>query len=153
MLYEAVRQSLETWLACAREVCPDDDPIPAWVEEEFRRYLTCGILAHGFARASCPACGHNFLVAFSCKGGGVCPSCNTRRMAETAAHLVDNVFTSSACASVGARASEAVALLLAPRPGVGRALARGRTPHARAPAAQMLCGGPGERAHGQVNFM
>jgi len=66
--------------------------IPAWVEEEFRRYLTCGILAHGFARARCPACGHDFLVAFSCKGRGVCPSCNTRRMVETAAHLVDHVF-------------------------------------------------------------
>ena len=31
-------------------------------------------------------------VAFSCKGRGVCPSCNARRMAETAAHLVDHVF-------------------------------------------------------------
>jgi hypothetical protein len=28
----------------------------------------------------------------SCKGRGVCPSCNTRRMAETAAHLVDHVL-------------------------------------------------------------
>lgn len=26
------------------------------------------------------------------KGRGVCPSCNARRLAETAAHLVDNVF-------------------------------------------------------------
>ena len=33
-----------------------------------------------------------FLVAFSCKGRGVCPSCNTRRMVETAAHLTDHVF-------------------------------------------------------------
>jgi hypothetical protein len=33
-----------------------------------------------------------FLVAFSCKGRGLCPSCTTRRMAETAAHLVDHVF-------------------------------------------------------------
>jgi hypothetical protein len=31
-------------------------------------------------------------MAFSCKGRGVCPSCNTRRMAETAAHLTDHVF-------------------------------------------------------------
>ena len=34
---------------------------------------------------------HDFFVAFSCKGRGVCPSCNTRRMAETAAHLADHV--------------------------------------------------------------
>ena len=34
----------------------------------------------------------NTFVAFSCKGRGVCPSCTTRRMAETAAHLCDHVF-------------------------------------------------------------
>jgi hypothetical protein len=58
-------------------------------------YLECGILACGFARARCPVSRPRFpgcLVAFSCKGRGVCPSCNVRRMAETAAHLVDHVF-------------------------------------------------------------
>ena len=54
--------------------------------------LECGIFAHGFARARCDDCGHDYFVAFSCKGRGVCPSCNTRRMAETAAHLVDHVL-------------------------------------------------------------
>jgi hypothetical protein len=29
---------------------------------------------------------------FSCKGRGICPSCNTRRMAELAAHLTDHVL-------------------------------------------------------------
>ncbi|MBK8742744.1 MAG: transposase zinc-binding domain-containing protein [Betaproteobacteria bacterium] len=38
------------------------------------------------ACASCAERGHDFLVAFSCKARGVCPSCNTRRMVETAAH-------------------------------------------------------------------
>ncbi|WP_374348959.1 transposase zinc-binding domain-containing protein, partial [Phenylobacterium sp.] len=42
---------------------------------------------HGFARARCGDCGHDYFVAFSCKGRGVCPSCTTRRMVETAAHL------------------------------------------------------------------
>jgi hypothetical protein len=32
------------------------------------------------------------LVAFSCKGRAVCPSCGGRGMAERAAHLVDRVF-------------------------------------------------------------
>jgi len=59
---------------------------------EFRRYLDCGILAHGFARARCPDSSYDFIVAYSCKGRGMCPSCTTRRMAETAAHLVDHVF-------------------------------------------------------------
>jgi hypothetical protein len=62
------------------------------VERDLRRYLECGILAYGFARAYCEECGHDFLIAFSCNGRGICPSCNTRRMAETAAHLVDHVI-------------------------------------------------------------
>jgi hypothetical protein len=33
-----------------------------------------------------------FVVAFSCKRRGVCPSCNGRHMAQTAAHLVDHVI-------------------------------------------------------------
>ncbi len=65
---------------------------PAYVERTFRRYLECGILAHGFARAYCDECQHDFLIAYSCKGRGVCPSCDTRRMVETAAHLADHVF-------------------------------------------------------------
>ncbi len=90
LLYRVVQEHLETFLSLA------DDPmghgLPGYVEQDFRKYLQCGILAHGFARARCPECGHDFLVAFSCKGRGVCPSCNARRMAETAAHLVDHVF-------------------------------------------------------------
>jgi hypothetical protein len=68
------------------------DGVPTHVENEFRSYLKCGILAHGFARARCSSCGYDFLVAFSCKGRRACPSCNAKRMAETAAHLVDHVF-------------------------------------------------------------
>ena len=48
------------------------------------------LLAEALAR--CAACGHDFLVAFSCKGRGLCPSCTTRRMAATAAHLVDQAI-------------------------------------------------------------
>jgi len=36
------------------------------VEREFRGYLECGILAHGFVRVHCDACGCDRLVAFSC---------------------------------------------------------------------------------------
>ncbi len=92
MLHAVVREHLETWLARTREAHPDEDPIPRYVEDDFRRYLTCGLLSEGFGRARCRACGHDFLVAFSCSKRGVCPSCTTRHMAETAAHLVDHVF-------------------------------------------------------------
>jgi len=60
--------------------------------EELHACLRCGILAHGFARIRCDSCGHERLLAFICKGRGVCPSCNTRRMAEVAAHLTDRVL-------------------------------------------------------------
>ena len=65
--------------------------LPPWTEHEFRRYLTCGILAFGFARARCNDCRQERLVAFSCKGRCVCPSRTNRRMAEVAAHLSDSV--------------------------------------------------------------
>ena len=88
--YRTVQSHFETWLALTGG--PGDESTPAYIEQAFRRYLDCGILANGFARAHCDECGHDFLIAFSCKGRGVCPSCNTRRMAETAAHLTDHVF-------------------------------------------------------------
>jgi hypothetical protein len=91
-LHRIVREHLETYLALANESDPMGDGVPDHVEKEFRSYLTCGILAHGFARARCATCGYDFLVAFSCKGRGACPSCSAKRMAETAAHLVDHVI-------------------------------------------------------------
>lgn len=48
-------------------------------------------VARGFALVRCPDCGFQRLVAFSCKAH-VCPSCNARRMEDTAGHLVRNVF-------------------------------------------------------------
>ena len=88
--YRTVQSHFETWLELSTGEFNESPP--AHVENAFRRYLECGILARGFARAHCDECGHDFLIAFSCKGRGVCPSCNTRRMVETAAHLADHVF-------------------------------------------------------------
>ena len=90
-LYQSVQGHLETYLALAREGHDDGGGVPHYVEREFRRYLECGILAHGFARARCGDGGHDFLIAFSCKGRALCPSCNARHMAEVAAHLTDQV--------------------------------------------------------------
>jgi hypothetical protein len=91
-LYRLVQENLETFLADSREACLDDDPIPEYVERTFRKYLECGIPSFGVARARCASCGYDFLVPFSCKTRGLCPSCNARRMVETAAHLVDHVI-------------------------------------------------------------
>ena len=67
--------------------------MPGHVEDELRGYLQCGLLCFGFGRALCTGCGRGLVVAFSCKGRGVCPSCNGRHMAQTAAHLADHVIS------------------------------------------------------------
>jgi hypothetical protein len=84
-----VRAELETFLARA---AARERPAPRFVERELRAFLRCGVLAHGFVRVHCPGCGLDRVVAFSCKGRGVCPSCGGRRMADTAAHLIDRVL-------------------------------------------------------------
>jgi hypothetical protein len=86
-LYEAVRANLATLLERAEQ--DGGFGYPAFVEHEFRRFLDCGVLARGFARLRCPDCGHERLLAFSCKGRCLCPGCMGRRMAATAAQLVD----------------------------------------------------------------
>jgi hypothetical protein len=96
LFYQTIAEHFETWhaLASAGQFDGQGDhhtPKP-YVRQAFRKYLECGIFAHGFARAWCDDCGHDYFVAYSCKGRGVCPSCNTRRMGETAAHLADHVF-------------------------------------------------------------
>ena len=49
------------------------------IRETVYKYLDCGDLKHGFARVRCPDCGHEYLLAFSCKGRYFCTSCHTKR--------------------------------------------------------------------------
>jgi len=89
VLYNVVAGDLENFLAGQRR---RDRVVPRFVERELRKFLECGVLANGFLRVHCDACGQDRVVAFSCKGRGICSSCGGRRMAETAAHLVDRVL-------------------------------------------------------------
>ena len=66
--------------------------LPGYVQREFEEFLQCGRLEHGFLRVRCESCHAEHLVAFSCKRRGFCPSCGARRMAESAALLVDEVL-------------------------------------------------------------
>lgn len=84
-----VSEQLETFLARQRR---RERSVPRFVERELRSFLDCGVLAHGFLRVHCDACGQDRVVAFSCKGRAVCSSCGGRKMADTAAHLVDRVL-------------------------------------------------------------
>src|SRR3954453_8342469 len=88
-LYQVVQEHRETFLAQVQ--AETGARLPEFIKDEFDAFLECGILAHGFLRLRCGECGHDKLVAFSCKRRGFCPSCGARRMAGTAAHLVDCV--------------------------------------------------------------
>jgi hypothetical protein len=91
VLYHVIAEPLETLLASLADD-PEATGLPAYVEREFYDYLRCGILAHGFLRLGCDTCHHALLVPFSCKRRGFCPSCAGRRMAQTAAYLVERVI-------------------------------------------------------------
>jgi len=96
VLYKLVQDNLETWLGTRREACPDDDPIPAYVEKAFRSYLLCGIWSAGLTEFACPRCPRGcrdaVFVALSCKTRGLCPSCGAKYMVKTAMHLEQNVL-------------------------------------------------------------
>jgi hypothetical protein len=88
-LHRAVRLHRSAFVAAARR---RGHVVPQVVERELDGVVDCGVLARGFARVRCGACGHELLVPFSCKRRGLCPSCTARRAEDTAAHLVDRVL-------------------------------------------------------------
>jgi len=91
VLHRVVCEHLQTFL-WELDRHHEERGAPLFVKREFQRFVRCGVLAHGFARFRCGACGTDRLVAFSCKGRGFCPSCGGRRMTERAAHLIDHVL-------------------------------------------------------------
>lgn len=90
MLHAIVRAHLAGFLRFADERYAH--PLPRYVRRAFEHYLRCGLPEHGFLRLRCDDCGHDRVVAFSCKERGTCPSCAGRTMSNTAAHLVDRVL-------------------------------------------------------------
>jgi hypothetical protein len=126
--YQVVQEYLETFLAQVE--AETGVGLPDFVKEEFDAFLECGILAHGFLRLRCADCVHEKLVAceasipglagnvhvaptpaaFSCKRRGFCPTCGARRMAETAAHLVDHVIPRVKVTAMGALVSDPASL-------------------------------------------
>ncbi len=89
LLYQIVEQHYPLFVT---HIARQGRPLPGYVQREFEEYLRCGRLEHGFLRVRCDRCHVEILVAFSCKRRGFCPSCGARRMAESAALLVDEVL-------------------------------------------------------------
>ena len=93
-LHQVVRDNLRTLYAAIEQGF--SAPLPGFVREELEGYVDCGVLSRGFAVLACPECSERIVVGFSCKGLGFCPSCLGRRMAETAANLVEHVLPTEA---------------------------------------------------------
>ena len=89
LLYQIVDEYYPEFAALMAE---QGRELPSYVQREFEEFLQCGRLEHGFLRECCSSCHAEHLVAFSCKRRGFCPSCGARRMAESAALLVDEVL-------------------------------------------------------------
>src|SRR5208283_5160364 len=88
VFYQIIKKYYKTWVKKSEK---EGKKIPSHIHREFQGFLKCGILAHGFACAHCNACNHEFLVGFSCKLR-LCPSCCAKDMAQTAAHIKENVI-------------------------------------------------------------
>ncbi len=61
------------------------------IDKTVHKFMQCGDPRHGFARARCPDCRHEFFVAFSCKQRCICPSCAQKRTLLFGLHLADDV--------------------------------------------------------------
>ena len=70
-LFQVIKKNYLPWRK-NRET--NENPVPHYIEKVFQKYLGCGILAKGFACAHCDGCSKDFLIAFSCKGRGICPA-------------------------------------------------------------------------------
>lgn len=83
-LWQLVRHGWDEFLAnyeskYRKDLGPRHPAATATVES----FLRCGDLASGFTRLQCPECGHERLLAFTCKGRHFCPSCHQRRVRST----------------------------------------------------------------------
>lgn len=89
VLYDVVDDHWDDFKARVAEA---GEELPRYVVKEVDAYLSCGLLERGFARLHCDGCKKSQVLAFSCKGRGLCPSCAARFMCDTAAHVVDRVI-------------------------------------------------------------
>jgi ribosomal protein S27E len=120
LLYQLVQQYYPVF---ADLMVAQGRPLPEYVQREFEDYLKCGRLEHGFLRVRCTSCHQEQLVAFSCKRRGFCPSCGARRMAESAALLVDDILPEAPVRQWVLSFPFALRFLFATRPAVmGRVL-------------------------------
>jgi len=62
------------------------------IREAVYKYLGCSDLSQGFARVRCRDCGHEYLLAYFCKGRYFCTSCHAKRAVAFAEWLHSTVL-------------------------------------------------------------
>ncbi|UCD46894.1 MAG: transposase zinc-binding domain-containing protein [Deltaproteobacteria bacterium] len=68
-------------------------PLRGIIPKTVERFLDCGLPEVGFARVRCDACENEYLVAFSFKQRGFCPSCSVKRARRKSwARLIRRVY-------------------------------------------------------------
>lgn len=60
-------------------------------ETALRESQRCGDLASSFLSVQCPDCDHHYLLPFTCKRRGCCPSYHQRRALDTATFIRNEV--------------------------------------------------------------
>jgi hypothetical protein len=81
--YQCVEDHFETFEQVYEERFDRDYGfLRPYVMNVIYRYLDCGDFQNGFARVRCGDCGHEYLLAFSCKRRHFCPSCHQKRVVE-----------------------------------------------------------------------
>jgi hypothetical protein len=84
-LWQILTAAWDTFLASyEKKHRPTLGPLRPNVFTAVRNFLRCGDLASGFLRFHCSDCGHERLLAFTCKGRHLCPACHQRRVRQTA---------------------------------------------------------------------
>ena len=92
-LHLAIRENLDLFLDTYDERFLDQHgPLTTRACRTLEGYIRCGIIAAGFARVRCGACGHELLVAFSCQLKGVCPSCQQKRAEILCRFVIDEII-------------------------------------------------------------
>lgn len=66
-------------------------PLDPMAEATVQSFLRCGDLASGFTRLECPDCGHERLLAFTCKTRHFYPACHQRRARSTSEWIASAV--------------------------------------------------------------
>jgi hypothetical protein len=67
VLYGVIRDHLDEYLRAAADRAGGAG-LPEFIARETREFLTCGMLAHGFARVRCERCRFERLVAVEMTG-------------------------------------------------------------------------------------